>query len=189
MAYLKIFIFHNHVSQFFIINIYQFSSVQFCRSVVSNSLWPHELQHARPPCPSPSPRVYSNSCPSSRWCHPAISSSVIPFSSCPNPSQHQSLFQWVNTSQEVAKVLEFQLQYQLFYLLDDCLNVCCYVFQGLGQQVTRLWVAGVSLWLACLCGVTARDSHCCIYWETGGSDAGKFSISPSFFVVFSGIVP
>ena len=51
-------------------------------SVVSDSLWPHELQHARPPCPSPTPRVYSNSCPLSRWCHPAISSSVIPFSSC-----------------------------------------------------------------------------------------------------------
>ena len=63
--------------------IYIFSSVQFSRSVVSNSLRPHELQHARPPCPSPIPRVYSNSCPSSRWCHPAISSSVIPFSSCP----------------------------------------------------------------------------------------------------------
>ena len=59
------------------------SSVQFSRSVVSDSLWPHESQHARPPCISPTPRVYSNSCPSSRWCHPAISSSVIPFSSCP----------------------------------------------------------------------------------------------------------
>ena len=58
------------------------SSVQFSHSVVSNSLQPHESQHARPPCPSPTPRVYSNSCPSSRWCHPAISSSVIPFSSC-----------------------------------------------------------------------------------------------------------
>ena len=57
-------------------------SVQFSRSVVSDSLWPHESQHARPPCPSPTPRVYSNSCPSSRWCHPAISSSVVPFSSC-----------------------------------------------------------------------------------------------------------
>ena len=56
---------------------------QFSRSVVSNSLRPHELQHARPPCPSPTPRVHPNSCPSSRWCHPAISSSVIPFSSCP----------------------------------------------------------------------------------------------------------
>ena len=57
-------------------------SVQFSLSVVPNSLQPHELQHARPPCPSPSPRVHSNSRPSSRWCHPAISSSVIPFSSC-----------------------------------------------------------------------------------------------------------
>ena len=57
--------------------------VQFSSSVVSNSLWPHALQHARPPCPSPTPRVHSNSCPSSRWCHPAISSSVVPFSSCP----------------------------------------------------------------------------------------------------------
>ena len=58
-------------------------SVQFNRSVVSDSLWLHGLQHARPPCPSPTPRVHPNSCPLSRWCHPAISSSVIPFSSCP----------------------------------------------------------------------------------------------------------
>ena len=58
-------------------------SVQFSRSVVSDSLRPHELQYARPPCPSPSPRVHPNPCPSSRWCHPTISSSVIPFSSCP----------------------------------------------------------------------------------------------------------
>ena len=60
-----------------------FSSVKFIHSVVSNCLWPHEPQHARPPCPSPTPRVYSNSCPLSQWCHPAISSSVVPFSSCP----------------------------------------------------------------------------------------------------------
>ena len=60
-----------------------FSSVQFSRSVVSDSLRPHESQHTRPPCPSPSPRVHSNSHPLSQWCHPAISSSVIPFSSCP----------------------------------------------------------------------------------------------------------
>ena len=56
---------------------------QFSYSVVSDSLPPHESQHTRPPCPSPTPGVYSNSCPSSRWCHPAISSSVVPFSSCP----------------------------------------------------------------------------------------------------------
>ena len=60
-----------------------FSSVQFSHSVVSYSLRPHKSQHAMPPCPSPSPGVHSNSPPSSRWCHPAISSSVFPFSSCP----------------------------------------------------------------------------------------------------------
>ena len=59
------------------------SSVQFSHSVVSNSLRPHESQHTRPPCPSPTPGVHPNSCPSSQWCHLAISSSVIPFSSCP----------------------------------------------------------------------------------------------------------
>ena len=58
-------------------------SVQFSRSVVSNSLQPHGLQHTRPPCPSPTPETYSNSCPSHQWCHPTISSSVVPFSSCP----------------------------------------------------------------------------------------------------------
>ena len=66
------------------------SSVQFSRSVVSDSLRPHELQHARPPCPSPTPGVHSDSRPMSQWCHPAISSSVVPFSSCP-----QSLPAWV----------------------------------------------------------------------------------------------
>ena len=66
---------------------HQFTSIQFNRSVLSDSLQPHEQQppwqHARPTCPSPTLRVYSNSCPSSRWCQPAISSSVIPFSSWP----------------------------------------------------------------------------------------------------------
>ena len=59
------------------------SSVHFSCSVVSDSLQPHEPQHARPPCPSPTPQVYPNSCPLSQWCHPTISSSVVPFSSCP----------------------------------------------------------------------------------------------------------
>ena len=58
------------------------STVQFSLSVVSDSLWPHGLQHTRPPCSSPTPRAYPNSCPLSRWCHPTISSSVVPFSSC-----------------------------------------------------------------------------------------------------------
>ena len=72
-------------------------SVQFSRSVVSDSLRPHESQHARPPCPSPPPRVHLNSHPSSWWCHPAISSSVVPFSSCP-----QSL--WASVSFPVSQL-------------------------------------------------------------------------------------
>ena len=62
--------------------ILNISSAQFSRSVVSDSLWPHELQHARPPCPSPTPGAHSNPCPLSWWCHPTILSSVVPFSSC-----------------------------------------------------------------------------------------------------------
>ena len=79
-------------------------SVQFSRSVMSDSLWPHESQHARPPCPSPTPGVHSDSCPSSPWCHPAISSSVVPFSSCPQslPASESfpvsQLFTWVGQS-------------------------------------------------------------------------------------------
>ena len=90
------------------------SSVQFSHSVVSNSLQLHELQHSRPPCLSPIPRVYSNSCSSSRWCHPTTSFSVIPFPPTFNLSQHQGLFQWVSSLHQVAKVLEFQLQHQSF---------------------------------------------------------------------------
>ena len=70
-----------------------FSSVQFSRSVGSDSLWPHESQHTRPPCPSPTPGVHSDSHPSSQWCHPAISSSVIPFSSCPQSLPASESFQ------------------------------------------------------------------------------------------------
>ena len=68
--------------RFICIILFNIDSVQFSCSVMSDSLQPHESQHTRPPCPSPTPGVYSNSCPSSLWCHPAISSSVVPFSSC-----------------------------------------------------------------------------------------------------------
>ena len=91
----------------------QFSSVQFSRSVVSDSLWPHELQHSRPPCPSASPGVHSNSHPSSRWCHPAISSSVVPFSSCPQslPASESfpmsQLFAWGGQSTGVSALASF----------------------------------------------------------------------------------
>ena len=90
------------------------SSVQFSCSVVSDSLRPHESQHARPPCPSPTPRVHPNSCPSSQWCHPAISSSVVPFSSCPQslPASQSfpmgQLFAWGGQSTGVSTLASFQ---------------------------------------------------------------------------------
>ena len=85
--------------------ISSFSSVPFSRSVVSDSLWPHRWQHARPPCPSSTPGVYSNSCPLSQWCHPTILCSVIPSPPAFNLSEHQGLFQWVSSSRQVTKVL------------------------------------------------------------------------------------
>ena len=82
------------------------------------------MRHSRPPCTSPTPGIYSDSCPSCLRCHPAISSSVIPFS---NPSQHQGLFQWVNSSHEVAKVLEFQLQRQSFQWKLISFKIGCWI--------------------------------------------------------------
>ena len=74
--------YHINVESEKIIQMNMDNSVQFSCSVMSDSLWPHGLQHARPPCPSPIPGVHPNPCPLSQWCHPTISSSVIPFSSC-----------------------------------------------------------------------------------------------------------
>ena len=91
----------------------QFSSVWFSHSVVSDSLRPHELQHARPPCPSSTPGVHPNSCPSSLWCHPAISSSVVPFSSCsqalPGSGSFpmSQLFAWGDQSTGVSALASF----------------------------------------------------------------------------------
>ena len=84
----------------------RFSSVQFSSSVVSDSLQPHGLQHASLPCPSPTPRAYSNSRPSHHWRHPTIYPLLSP-SPAFNLSQHQGLFQRVSSSNQVAKVLEF----------------------------------------------------------------------------------
>ena len=86
-----------------------FYSVQFSLSVESHSLWPHESQLTRPPCPSPIPGVHPNSCVSSRWCHPAISSRRPLFLLPPIPPSI-SLFQWVNSSHEVAKVRIYLLR-------------------------------------------------------------------------------
>ena len=98
MTFEKFIVLYNHHQNF----------IQFSRSVVSDSLRPHESQHTRPPCPSPTPGVHSNSCPLSQWCHPAISSSVVPFSSCSqSPPASESfpmsqLFAWSGQSIRVS---------------------------------------------------------------------------------------
>ena len=107
-------------------------SVQFSCSVISDSLQPHGLQHARIPCPSPFPGVYSNSCPLSQWCHPTISSSVVPFSSLLQSFPASESFPRSQFFASGAKVLKFQLQHQSFQ----------WIFrtgQGLWVQQTWVW--------------------------------------------------
>ena len=124
---------------------FQFSSFQFSCSVVSDSLWPHGLQHARPPCPSPTFRVYSNSCPVSRWCHPTISSSVVAFSSCP---------------QSLPASGSFQIS-QLFVFYDSldriCLMCCQWDIWRRKWQPTPVFLPGESqgreAWWAAVYGV------------------------------------
>ena len=95
----------------------QWMSVKFSSSVVPNSLQPHESQHARPPCPSPTPGVYPNSCLSSRWCHSTISSSVIPFSSCPQSfpasewPKYWSFSFSIIPSKEIPGVISFRMDW------------------------------------------------------------------------------
>ena len=90
------------------------SSVQFSRSVMTDSLGPHESQHARPPCPSPSPGVHSDSHPSSPWCHPAISFSVIPFSSCPQSLPASKSFPMSQLFAWGGQSMDFQLCHHSF---------------------------------------------------------------------------
>ena len=92
--------------------VFQFSSVEFSHSVMSDSFWPHEPGHARPPCPSPTPRVHPNPCPLSQWCHPTISSSVVPFSSCPQSFPASWSFQMSQLFTSGGQSI--QLQHQSF---------------------------------------------------------------------------
>ena len=90
------------------------NSVQFSCSVVFDSLWPDEPQHTRPPCPSPTPGVHPNPCPMRRWCHPTISSSVVPFFSCRQSFPASGSFPVSQLFASKGKLLEFQLQHQSF---------------------------------------------------------------------------
>ena len=105
--------------------IYDLSSVQFSRSVTSDSLRPHESQHARPPCPSPTPGVHSDSRPSSQWCHPDILSSVVPFSTCPQslPASESfpmsQFFTWGGQSTGVSASASFLPKKSRAYILQN----------------------------------------------------------------------
>ena len=102
-----------HAATWILKHYAKWNSVQFSCSVMSDSLRPHELQHTRPPCPSPTSGVHPNPCPLSRWCHPTNSSSVVPFS-CPQSFPASGSFPMSSSSHQVPKVLEFQLQHQSF---------------------------------------------------------------------------
>ena len=116
-----------------------FQSVQFSRSVVSNSLQPYESQHARPPCPSQTPRVHSDSRPSSQCCHPAISSSVIPFSSCPQslPASQSfpmsQLFTWGGQSTAVSASASFLPQKSQGWSPSECTGWMSLQSKGLSR--------------------------------------------------------
>ena len=116
-------------------------SVQFSRSVMSDSLWPHGLQHARLPCPSLTPAACSNSSPSSQWCLPTISSSPSPPAF--NFSQHQGLSQWVKSLHQVAKVLELQFQ----HLSSEYLGLISFRISSRKQLNWRSWNFQLSYFL------------------------------------------
>ena len=142
------------------------SSVQFSRSVVPDSLWPHESQHARPPCPSPTPRVHSNSCPSSQWCHPAISSSVVPFSSCPQSLPvsgsfpMSQLFTWSGPSIGVsASVSVLPVNIQDWFLWDRLFWSPCSPRDCQGCSPTPQFKSINSLVFSCLYSPTLASIH------------------------------
>ena len=149
--------------------------VQFSCSVVSHSLQPGGLQHARLPSPSPTPRVHSNSRPSSWWCHPTISSSVVPFSSAFNLSEFQGLLQWVSSSHQVAKILEFQLQHQSFqwifridFLNDGLAGSPCHPRDSQEPPPTPQFKSINSLVLSFLYSPTLTSIH--DYWKNHSFD-------------------
>ena len=141
---------------------------------MSDSLQPNGLQHTRVLCPSPSPGVCSNSCPLSQWCHPTISSSTAPFSSCPQSFPASRSCKWTFSSHQVVKVLALQLQYQSFseysgfisFKIDwfDLLKV-----QGTLKSLLQCHYSKASiLWLSAFFMV--QRSHPCDYWKNHSFD-------------------
>ena len=161
---------HNHSTQCE-------SSVRFSHSVVSDSLWPHGLQHARPPCPSSAPGVYSSSCPLSRWCHPTISSSVVPFSSCLHsfPALGSFCLVWmemtkmlVSLASWVADVPSMQMHHFFFFFLETVHSIALLSrFLFVLGSTSRLWVLSQKRILSTLtiALLTNCRSHSSDYWN------------------------
>ena len=142
----------------------QFSAVQSHNSVLLFvTPWTPAHQTSRP---SPSPRVYSSSCPLSQWCHPTIWSSIVPFSSRLQSFQHQGLFKWVSSSHQVAKVLEFHLQHQSFQYIKY--YACVYV-EELGKTLLS-------------CAVKHMDRPLNINWSHSGKNKTIFFFK--FYFIF-----
>ena len=142
-------------------------TVGYCCSVIKQSLtlcdpW---TAAARPPCPSSSPAVSPNPCPSSRWCHPTTLSSVVPFFSYPRSFQHQSLFQWAGFLHQVTKVLELLLQHQSFQWT---FRVGFLAVQGTLKSLLQHHISKASLALSLLYGPTLTSIH--DYWKNHSSD-------------------
>ena len=148
---------------------------QFSSSVMSDSLRPYGPQHIRLPCLSSTPGACSNSCPSSRWCHPTISSSVAPFSSWLQSFQHQGPLQWVSSLHQVAKVLEFQLQHQslqwifrIDFLQDGLVGSPCSPRDSQESSPTPQFKSIDSSVLSSFCSPTLTSVH--YYWVNHSFD-------------------
>ena len=153
----------------------KFSSVQFSRSVMSDSLQPHESQNARPSCPSPTPGVYPNSCPSSQWCHPAISSPVIPFSSCPQslPTSESfpmsQLFTWgrqsigvsasasVSPSNEHPGLISFRIDWLDLLAVQSLKRECSYLSNCKLLKASHVFIWGMRKKLSTKIGIKGQQ--------------------------------
>ena len=142
-------------------------SVQFNCSVMSDSLQPHGLQHARIPCASPTTWAHSNSCPSSWWCHPNISPLSYPSPPTFNLSQHQGLFQWVGSSHQVAKVLELHASASALPM-----NIQGWFPLGWADLILQFKVK-VKVTQSCL---TLCDPMDCRWWNSPGQNTGMGSL-------------
>ena len=144
--------------------------IQFSHSVVSDSLRPHETQHARPPCPSPTPGVHSDSRPSSQWCHPAISSSVVPFSSCLQslPASESfpmsQLFTWGSQSSGVSALASFLPKNTQGWSPFEWTGCDLLAVQGTLKSLLQHHSSKVSI-LQCSAFFTVQLSH--LYMTTG----------------------